>query len=299
MVSPNRPFWQSRRLVGAVGVIVVLGLLLLAAVGLRGRGIRALVTSKLRAAVNLGKAVLDSRNVAGNGDLTNVVFLHHSTGRNLIEQGQVREKFAAVGLDFWDHGYNDQGLTRPDGSRTGYAYNIPNDNTNPDGLAEIFGQPARKLPSNTLSGLLQHDVIIFKSCFPISRIASYEQLETYKSFYLDIRDTMDQHPDKLFIIVTQPPSNPASTNAQEATRARALAEWLGSGEFLAGHPNIYTFDFFDLLAEPDPSSPDYNMLRQEYRKGTDSHPNARANETIAPLFVDFVVSAIEDFRNSR
>ncbi len=37
------------------------------------------------------------------------------------------------------------------------------------------------------------------------------------------------------------------------------------------------------------------MLRQGYRDGEDSHPNRKANETIAPIFVEFVIDAIEDY----
>jgi hypothetical protein len=71
---------------------------------------------------------------------------------------------------------------------------------------------------------------------------------------------------------------------------------LGSEDFLQGYSYILIFDFFDLLAEGDPDSPELNMLRQEYREGTDSHPNRLANETIGPIFVDFVIHSIEEYR---
>ena len=40
---------------------------------------------------------------------------------------------------------------------------------------------------------------------------------------------MDQYPDKLFIVVTQPPQVPGSSDRDEARRARALADWLQIG----------------------------------------------------------------------
>jgi len=49
------------------------------------------------------------------------------------------------------------------------------------------------------------------------------------------------------------------------------------------------------LAEDDPTSPDYDTLRSEYREGSDSHPNRRANETIGPLFVDFIIKAVQSY----
>lgn len=263
-------------------IISLFGVVGVVALARRGRG-----------PLNLALAVLGSSSVSSKGDFANIIFLHHSTGENLIEQGGVRDLFAEQGYDFWDHGYNYQGLTRPDGTPAGYSYNVPKNNTNPDGFAGIFAQRVYDLPINAFSGLLQHEVIAFKSCFPVSNILSDEQLKMYKARYLGMRDVMDQHPDKMFIVVTPPPLNPAHIGAEAAARARAFANWLKSDEYLDGHPNVFTFDLFDLLAEDDPAVPDRNTLREEYRIGTDSHPNSVANETIAPLFVDFTIDAIQ------
>lgn len=269
----------------------ILALVLIVAAGLRlrGRGLRMVLIHRVR-------ALLDHPNVSDNGDFTNVVFLHHSTGRNLIYQSGVRERLTEAGFQFWDHDYNWEGLIRPDGTRTDYSYGIPDDNTDPDGLASLFAQRVYGLPLNAFSGLMQHKVIAFKSCFPVSDIASHEQLERNRAYYLQIRDVMDQHPDRIFIVVTPPPLNPAATDAETAARARAFANWLGSDEFLAEHPNVFTFDFFDLLAEENPLAPDFNMLRATYREGEDSHPNQLANETIGPLFTDFIIEAVQTYR---
>lgn len=256
-------------------------------------------SSKIEAIPSLSKAVLNSQTVTSysHGNFTNIIFLHHSTGRNLIEQGHVREQFTKAGYTFWDHGYNFQGLTDPYGDQTGYSYNIPFDNTNPDGLARIFAQPSYEVPLNTFSSLLQHEVIAFKSCFPVSHITSSEQLDEYKFYYLNLRNVMDRHQEKMFIVVTPPPLNPTATNAEAAARARIFAEWLKSEEYLDGHYNVFTFDLFGYLAEDDTTSPDYNMLRLEYREDSDSHPNRLANENIGPLFVDFIVKATQTYRS--
>jgi hypothetical protein len=219
-----------------------------------------------------------------------IIWLHHSCGQNLINQGGVREGLTALGYEFYDHGYNDEGLRLADGSYAGHNYDVPGDNTDPDGLAAIFGQPLNEPADNTFSHLMQYDVIAFKSCFPVSNIGSDEQLAEYQSYYRAIRDRIAQHPDRLFIIITQPPQIPGATDAGEAARARALAEWLQSDEYLGGHPNLVTFDFFGHLAGDD------NFLRPEYRVDEyDAHPNEQANRQIGPIFVSFVDQAIRGY----
>jgi hypothetical protein len=248
--------------------------------------------------VNIGKALLNRGSVLAlnRGNYTHVIFLHHSVGNNLIEQGDLRGRLAAAGMQLSDHGYNYEGLRRPDGSYAGYSYNVPDDNTDPSGLANIFEQKVYDLPLNTLSDLLQYEVVVLKSCYPNSDIRSDAQLAQMQADYLRIRAVMDRHPDKLFIVVTQPPLNPAATDLDTARRARALAEWLKSDNFVAGHANLAVYDLFDQLAEGDASASDANMLRNVYRDGADAHPNRAANERIAPLLADFVAQTAGAYR---
>jgi hypothetical protein len=279
-------------LAALLGVVVVL---LAAAMLLSGLGPRRLA----RISLDTTRAVLDSRRVRSYSrmDYTNLVFLHQSTGANLILDGDLREKLGEAGLQLWDQGYNYLKLTDPQGNSTGYSYSVPDDKTDPVALSRIFSQREYRLPLNTLSGLLQHEVIILKSCFdPTSRIESDEQLEADKAAYRTIRQRVSQHPEKVFIILTQPPLNPAGTDPEQARRARQLADWLDSEEFMGGLENLYVFDLFDRLAAPDGSGPEANMLRAEYHVGEDSHPNTRANEEIAPEVAAFIVQVVEKSR---
>jgi hypothetical protein len=285
---------------GIIGLsfgVLVAALLVYRAVTGRGLGLRSLPRTVLSVVLAVSNQTRDTQ--FNQGEFTDIIFLHHSTGNNLIEQGGVRKIFSEAGYHFWDQSYNAQGLRDPAGLFTGYAYPVPGDNTDPDGLVRVFHQRIYDLPINALSGLFQHEVIIIKSCFaPANQIDSDEQLVLLKKSYRDMRDRMSQYPDKFFVIVTSPPLNPAETNPQEAKRARELATWLKSDEFLGEDANIYVYNLFDQLAENDPSSPDYNMLRQTYRNGSDSHPNQKANQEIAPLFASAIMSAIETYRSS-
>lgn len=236
--------------------------------------------------------------VESDGSYTNVVFLHHSTGDALIAEGNVRTLLSEMGYQFWDHGYNHEGLVLPSGKPAYANYRIPGNrgqgNTDVDGLVELFTQPVSDPPSNAFSRLLQHEVVVFKSCFPNSAIKSEEMEEQFRLWYLQMREVMDQHPNHTFVVVTSPPLHPEKTNANDARRARAIANWLKSDEYLAGHQNVFVFDLFDLLAEPGT-----NTLRTQYQidGGTpDSHPNRLANETIGPLFARFVDETVRAYR---
>ena len=222
-------------------------------------------------------------------------FLHNSTGRNLLGDGNARPYLdgvnAAKATDYrlWDHDYNAIGLTTPEGTKTGYGFNVPDDNTDPVGLHKLWttDNAARD------SILSRFDVIAFKSCYePTNFIRTDEQLQQYKDWYLEIRDVLDQHPDRTFLILSPPPLLPVLTSPEQSDRARAFATWLGSPEFLSGHPNLRFFDLFDRLANPDDGSATRNMLRTDYtRPGFDNHPNELACVAIAPQLVDALVAA--------
>ena len=239
--------------------------------------------------------------IESDGRFTNVIFLHHSTGSNLIAEGNVRPRLTELGYQFWDHGFNQVGLVRPDGTPAGAGYRIPGavgrGNTDVDGLAGLFSQPVTDPPSNAFSRLLQHEVIAFKSCFPNSAVKNDRMREDFQAWYLDIRDIVDQHPDRIFILVTSPPLHPLATNPDEAARARTVADWLKSNAYLEEHPNLFVFDFFDLLADPDT-----NVLDARYQLDADdsnSHPNRLANEVIGPLFVEFIHEAVQTYRSGE
>ncbi len=232
--------------------------------------------------------------------LTNLFFLHHSTGNGMIVQGSMRAHIAAYNADnatsytFWDHGYNGEGLRNPAGVWTNTSYSIPDDNTDPDGLHALWTTNN----SARTSIMANHEVIAFKSCFPASAIGDNATLEQYKTWYREMRNYFDAHPERLFVVMSTPPLHQLSTDTTEADNARAFADWLKSAEYLAGHTNVICFDLFDALAQADDGSPTRNMLRYEYEMSHgdgDSHPNALANQTVGPVFADFLIDAAQSY----
>jgi len=200
-----------------------------------------------------------------------VIFVHHSVGRNLISEGNVR---ALVSHDLWDLDYDHIGLTDPNGNLTGESYGILD--TDPEDWHDLW-----TTSNSARESLLYYDVILFKSCYSACDITSDAMLDQYKDWYVDIKNQLSGYPDKVFVMMSPPPRIRARTTPAEAARAREFAEWLGNQQ----DRNVRYFDLFDLLAGDD------NVLRSEYERapgGTDSHPNAYANSVVGPIFADFI-----------
>jgi len=248
-------------------------------------------------------AALVKNTVQLDADKTNVLFIHHSTGGNLIHQGRLRDRLAESSSEIalFDHNYNlvpwfpflvsrlrllhRTGLSNAQGRYTGVDYGIELNNNDPRDYARIFTAPEERF---VRAQILQYDVIVFKKCFPTSGVHSAEQLEAYKQHYVTMLTFFDAHPDKLFLVMTQPPLRAEMTTAADAARARALADWLSSDAFIGGRANVSVFDFFDLLA--DSSGANQDRLKREYAPlfWRDSHPNRSANEDLALKLAEFV-----------
>ncbi|MEP0814928.1 MAG: PKD domain-containing protein [bacterium] len=237
--------------------------------------------------------------------LTKLFFLHHSTGSGFVFEGNMRGRIAEYNAEhgtsytFCDHGYNGEYFDE-NGDWQDISYEIPGDNTDPDGLHYLWtSQNADAVFSRNMI-LDNHEVIAFKSCFPAAGIESEAQLEQYKTWYLEMRDFFDTRRDKLFIVMGFPPLHRLSTDSAQAARARAFANWLSSGEYLgSAHPNLLCFNVFDQLAEPDGPSPTANMLRSEYEISPtdgDSHPNTWANQNVGAALANFMCGWAEIYQ---
>jgi len=254
------------------------------------------------AAIGVGTFLLNELRLMeiSNPELTNLFFLHHSTGQGIINGG-VRDAIAmynaehSVSFEFWDHCYTwaslpdwPGGLVDASGNATGTNYGDCLDATDPPDLRELWCN-ADPYYGQTRSQILEnHQVIAFKSCFPAAAISSASMLQDYKDYYLDMRDVFDGYPNHLFVVMGFPPLHPDETSVRDAGYARQFIDWLGSPGYLAGHPNVVFFPLFDLLASDGSDGP-ANMLRTSYQQEyVDSHPNAQANAEIAPVFANFL-----------
>jgi hypothetical protein len=236
-----------------------------------------------------------------------VIFLHHSTGDGVYNEGQVAS---------WMDNYNSQHqknyvLTERSYPDTPYPWeNYPYDYWNLwiNGACNS-GNPNIECLSSLCSN---YDVIIFKHCFPGAGIGADDPvpdvsspnktLANYKLQYRALRDLLDSYPDNKFIIWTLTPLHRLATTDQQASRAHEFVQWV-KNEWLQedgkAHPNIYVFDFFGLMAEYN-SSPTHGKvycLKYDFETShfsDDSHPNAAANAYAGPVFGQFMVDVIEN-----
>ena len=208
-------------------------------------------------------------------------WLHHSVGRNLINDAQMR---SLLDHDLYDHDYNYGcgsvcGLRYPDGSYAGHDWDIPGDGScgdiSPGGLDMLI-----TLPSSARDLLLAHDVVVLKSCYSDARFYSDSELNNAKAHYLSMRASMISFPNT-FIIISPPPSHRSRVSSDVAARGRELSIWMAALE----GGNVHYFNLFGELAGDD----DY--LLYDYERShysTDSHPNTRANEIVGAVLAAYI-----------
>lgn len=237
----------------------------------------------------------------GYAQTINVVFLHHSTGDNLYSEGNVAAWFTNYNSTHGtDYQVEERSYPNSPYPWNNYPYDYWNlwvngacDNSDPDiACMDLLTQ--------------NYDVVIFKHCYPGADIAldsgdpdvtsSDKELQNYQVQYQELRELMDTYPNTKFIVWTLVPLHRLATDADTATRAKQFVDWVNETWLTesGSHPNIFIFDFWGYAAEqdPTPAQGEVNTLRYEYERShtsSDSHPNTLANQTIGPIFSQFIV----------
>ncbi len=245
----------------------------------------------------------------------NIIFLHHSTGDNLVGEGRVKE---------WFDTYNSDNGTRYKFNTRFYPglkpqpmYNYPYNYWNLWVNNACDAKYANERPC--FEDLVrEYDVIIFKHCYPGSDVekntgfpdisSDRKSIENYRLQYRALRDLFDKHPDNHFIIWTLPPRNRVATTYKKARRAKDFVKWVKE-DFLTedgkDHHNISIFDFWGLTAElskkPGTKGEPYCLKwdYERYHGKRDSHPNETANRTIGLLFGEFIVNSIKTYQSAK
>ena len=143
----------------------------------------------------------------------------------------------------------------------------------------------------------RYDVIVFKHCFPVSRMvedagtASVESeaktRDNYELQYAALKKRMREFPDKRFLVWTGAALNERGSTPEQAQRARQFFTWVKEQWDEPGD-NIFVWDFYELEADArgflDPA---------KASKPGNSHPSGRFARVAAPLVARRIIDVIE------
>lgn len=249
-------------------------------------------------------ALLLSSCVSNNVSMKKIIFLHHSTGYNIwvgntnryiykiTSKGDVQKYFNEYNRKNKSD-YVISEMAFPKSSPYGWK-NYPYDYYN-IWVKNAGNDPYMEEPTlEILTG--EYDVIIFKHCFPVSRISEdtgspdidseVKSIENYKAQYHELKTKMHEFPENKFIVWTPAANTKNGMTEDEAIRTRQFYDWMIS-EWDDKGDNIFIWDFYKYetegglyLAETNAYSPD------------NSHPNREFSASAASLFSQFIVDVI-------
>ncbi|WP_321373642.1 hypothetical protein [uncultured Draconibacterium sp.] len=241
-----------------------------------------------------------------NNESTKILFLHHSTGKNIIKgkQNKIWYKLTQKGdVTRLIRKYNIQNNTQykfyaqnfpkkePYGWKN-YPYDYYNIWVKHAGDSLYQEEPTLELLSKS------YDVIIWKHCFPVSDIlksnsesnidSNIKTLENYKLQYRALKKKMHEFSDTKFIVWTPPALVKNATTEEAAKTANLFSNWIIT-EWNNDNDNIFIWDFRELETEGD-----YYMKPEYANSADDPHPNKTFAARAATLFVNRITDVIEN-----
>jgi hypothetical protein len=152
------------------------------------------------------------------------------------------------------------------------------------------------------------DILMFKSCFSaidyLADDTGAATLDAWEQAFIDtVAPYANQHPAQKIVAMPAAPTRPGRPGIDAAanTRARQWSQWL-AGTFLTQYAtagNVFSFNLFDLLADPAADATNPNMLREEYRGPTgdphdpDCHPNDTGYSAAADALFSFIQTTVQ------
>lgn len=243
--------------------------------------------------------------------MKNIAFLHHSTGNSiwvgntnkyiykLFKTGDV-EKYFAIFNKKNKTDYRISEIIFPKASPYGwnnYPYDYYNIWVKHAGTSPYLEEP-------TLEILTQkYDIIIFKHCYPVSRISedngvadansSVKRIENYKAQYNALKDKMHQFPNHKFIVWTPAVCTKNKMTEDEAKRTFQFYKWIVE-EWNEEGDNIFIWDFYKYETEGTLYLPDKNATSPD-----NPHPGRNLSARLAPVFCKYIFDVIESSVNLK
>ncbi|MDJ0764071.1 MAG: hypothetical protein QNJ97_13905 [Myxococcota bacterium] len=230
--------------------------------------------------------------LAPMGRNAKILFLHHSTGGNILNGGLMQ----------WLRSYNATNGTAyrfenakfPKASPYGW-HNYPFDYWN-IWVNHAGNRPYKEEP--TLEMLTrENDVIVWKHCYPVSRIekdtgspkisSDRKSIENYKLQYNALKKKMHTFPKVRFLVWTGAALVKGQTQKHQAKNAKAFFDWVRN-KWDEPCDNIFLWDFWELETEGGMYMKDAYAVSPR-----DSHPNPQFSAKVAPLFGRRIVDVIQ------
>jgi hypothetical protein len=237
--------------------------------------------------------------------MKNILFLHHSTGHciwvgntnlylyKLTQKGDVQK--------FFDN-YNRKKKTnykiseqlfpknKPYGWNN-YPYDYYNIWVKNAGEKEYMEEPTLELLTK------EYDIIIFKHCFPVSRIledtgtpninSDEKRLGNYKLQYIALKQKMHEFPNNKFILWTPAICTENNMTRDQAERTKMFYNWI-IDEWKEKDDNIFIWDFYKYETEGKLFLPDNYAVSPD-----NSHPGKEFSGKVATLFSQYIIDVIE------
>lgn len=254
----------------------------------------------------------------------NIIFLHHSTGRNIwmgdtvsqlkdniiykilnkINDEKARKFLMKRGSlpkllenhnNKYQTDYRINEIEFPQNSPYGWK-NYPYDYYN---IWVKNGNVDYYMEEPTLNVLTKKfDVIIFKHCFPVSNIkpdtgipdidSEEKRIENYILQYQALKQKLLEFENTIFILWTGAVQVESKISEEEALRTKQFFDWV-KNEWDEKSDNIYLWDFYQLETENG------LYFKTDYAWSPDnSHPNETFSEKAAKLFYQRVIDILEN-----
>lgn len=238
-------------------------------------------------------------------EMKKILFLHHSTGMNvwlgntnrylykLTRKGAIQKFFTEYNNENKSN-YELTELYFPKEAPYGwnnYPYDYYNIWVKNAGENTYKDEPTLEILTK------KYDVIIFKHCFPGSRISEdtgspdinsdAKRVENYKLQYNALKQKMHEFRNTKFIVWTPAVCTKNQMTADEADRTYQFYKWM-TDEWDEDDDNIFIWDFYKYETEGG-----LYMLDKNARSPDDPHPSVEFSARVAPLFCNYILDVIK------
>jgi hypothetical protein len=242
---------------------------------------------------------------SNTNEMNKIVFLHHSTGSSIwigktnkyiykiTQKGDVQKFFE----DYNKKNNTNYKITQqifPKAAPYGwdnYPYDYYNIWVKNAGDTPYMEEPTLEMLTK------EYKVIVFKHCFPVSRISEdsgtpainsdEKRLENYKLQYNALKEKMHKFPNTKFILWTPVVCTKNGMTEDEAKRTYQFYKWI-IDEWDEKGDNIYIWDYYKYETEGGLYLQDKNAVDPD-----NSHPSIEFSAKVAPMLCNFIIDVIK------